>query len=78
MHTATRRPTDTWLDVHAASAYADVPFTVIAAALADHELPALTPDPHRPGHRMIRARDLDLWALWALGRPAHRPRAASA
>jgi len=44
----TRTLTDTWLDVHAAAAYAGVPFTVIAAALADHELPALTPDPDRP------------------------------
>ena len=67
----TRTLTDTWLDVHAAAAYAGVPFTVIAAALADHELPALTPDPERPATRMIRARDLDLWSLWALGgRPA--------
>ena len=32
----TRTLTDTWLDVHAAAAYAGVPFTVIAAALADH------------------------------------------
>jgi hypothetical protein len=74
----TRTLTDTWLDVHAAAAYAGVPFTVIAAALADHELPALTPDPQRPAARMIRARDLDLWALWALGRPASGARAVSA
>ena len=47
----TRTLTDTWLDVHAAAAYAGVPFTVIAAALADHELPALTPDPERPAHQ---------------------------
>jgi hypothetical protein len=70
--------TDTWLDVHEAAAYAGVPFTVIAAALADHELPALTPDPERPATRMIRVRDLDLWALWALGRPASGARAVSA
>jgi hypothetical protein len=55
-----------------------VPFTVIAAALADHELPSLTPDPQRPASRMIRSRDLDLWALWALGRPATGARAVSA
>jgi hypothetical protein len=74
----TRTLTDTWLDLHAAAAYVGVPFTVIAAALADHELPSLTPDPQRPGERMIRSRDLDLWALWALGRPATGARAVSA
>ena len=74
----TRTRTETWLDVHEAAAYVDVPFTVIAAALADHELPALSPDPQRPATRMIRSRDLDLWALWALGRPATGARAVSA
>ena len=57
----TRTLTDTWLDVHAAAAYAGVPFTVIAAALADHELPALTPDPDRPAGgdpRLHRVRGL--------------------
>jgi hypothetical protein len=70
MDTVARTRTVTWLDVHAAAAYAGVPFTVIAAALADHELPALSPDPHLPASRMIRTRDIDLWSLWALGRPA--------
>ena len=73
----TRTLTDTWLDVHAAAAYAGVPFTVIAAAL-DDRAPGADPDPERPATRMIRARDLDLWALWALGRPASGASAVSA
>jgi hypothetical protein len=56
----------TLMDLPAAAGYADVPVAEIHRAVEHHEFPVLA-DVH--GAAMLRSTDLDLWCLWALGRP---------
>jgi hypothetical protein len=66
----------TWLGVSDAAVYVDVPPEQMLHAVENHELPIFTKHPDAPGERMLRSSDLDLWSLWALGRPTPAAREA--
>jgi hypothetical protein len=63
----------TWLDLPAAAAYVDVTPAELRRAVEGHQLPLLT---DARGETMLRSTDLDLWSLWALGRPTPSARDA--
>jgi hypothetical protein len=65
----------TWFGVSDAAAYVDVSPEQMLRAVENHELPVLMPFDAR-GERMLRSSDLDLWSLWALGRPTQAARDA--
>jgi hypothetical protein len=62
----------TWLALPAAAAYVDVTLAEMRRAVENHQFPVLT---DASGETMLRSTDLDLWSLWALGRPTAAARA---
>jgi hypothetical protein len=62
----------TWFDLRAAATYVDVTPAELRRAVENHQFPVLT---DARGETMLRSTDLDLWSLWALGRPTAAARA---
>ena len=60
----------TWLGLSDAAAYVDVSPQQMLRAVETTSCRFLMPFDARR-ERMLRSSDLDLWSLWALGRPTH-------